>query len=62
MNSLRCRLSFDKSIIYDYLDSTASSALNAMALVILEDIIKKKMRDVSDADQAKMCKFIGKDK
>jgi len=38
--------------------STASSALNAMALVILEDIIKKKMRDLSDADQAKICKFI----
>ena len=31
-----------------------------MALVVLEDIIKKKMRDVSDADQAKMCKAIGK--
>ncbi|XP_031566421.1 sodium-dependent multivitamin transporter-like [Actinia tenebrosa] len=38
--------------------STASSALNAMALVILEDIIKKKMRDVTDGDQAKMCKAI----
>ncbi|XP_031566420.1 sodium-dependent multivitamin transporter-like [Actinia tenebrosa] len=38
--------------------STASSALNAMALVILEDIIKKKMRDISDADQAKICKVI----
>ncbi|KXJ26985.1 Sodium-coupled monocarboxylate transporter 1 [Exaiptasia diaphana] len=38
--------------------STASSALNAMALVVLEDIIKKKMRDLSDSDQAKICKGI----
>ena len=43
-----------------YANSTASSALNAMALVVLEDIIKKKMRDVSESDQAKICKGIGK--
>jgi aromatic ring-opening dioxygenase catalytic subunit (LigB family) len=30
-----------------------------MSLVILEDVIKKRMRDVSDSDQAKMCKVIG---
>jgi len=31
-----------------------------MALVVLDDIIKKKVRDLSDADQAKICKGIGK--
>ena len=39
--------------------STASSALNAMALVSLEDIVKKKVPDISDADAAKLCKIIG---
>lgn len=38
--------------------STASSALNAMSLVVLEDIVKKKMRDISDQDAAKVCKII----
>lgn len=31
-----------------------------MSLVILEDIIKKKMRDLTDSDAAKICKIIGK--
>ena len=31
-----------------------------MSLVILEDIIKKKMRDLTDSDAAKLCKIIGK--
>ena len=39
--------------------STASSALNAMALVSLEDVVKKKVPDISDADAAKLCKIIG---
>lgn len=38
--------------------STASSALNAMALVSLEDIVKKKVPDISDSDAAKLCKII----
>ncbi|XP_048584947.1 sodium-coupled monocarboxylate transporter 1-like [Nematostella vectensis] len=38
--------------------STASSALNAMALVVLEDIVKKRMTDLSDGDQAKICKIV----
>lgn len=40
--------------------STGSSALNAMSLVVLEDIIKKRVRDLTDADAAKICKIIGK--
>lgn len=39
--------------------STASSALNAMALVTLEDVVKKKVPDITDADAAKLCKIIG---
>ena len=38
--------------------STASSALNAMALVVLEDIVKKKVKDISDQDAAKICKIM----
>ncbi|XP_074638240.1 sodium-coupled monocarboxylate transporter 1-like [Acropora palmata] len=38
--------------------STASSALNAMALVTLEDIVKKKVPDITDTDAAKLCKII----
>lgn len=38
--------------------STASSALNAMALVCLEDIVKKKVPDITDSDAAKLCKII----
>lgn len=38
--------------------STASSALNAMALVCLEDVVKKKVPDISDSDAAKLCKII----
>ena len=41
-------------------NSTASSALNAMALVCLEDIVKKKVPDITDSDAAKLCKIIGK--
>lgn len=40
-------------------NSTASSALNAMALVSLEDVVKKKVPDITDADAAKLCKIIG---
>ena len=39
--------------------STASSALNAMSLVVLEDIVKKKVKNLSDQDAAKLCKIIG---
>ncbi|KAJ7384422.1 hypothetical protein OS493_021834 [Desmophyllum pertusum] len=38
--------------------STASSALNAMALVTLEDIVKKRVPDITDANAAKLCKVI----
>ncbi|EDO40313.1 predicted protein, partial [Nematostella vectensis] len=38
--------------------STGSSALNAMALVVLEDIVKKRVPDLNDGDQAKICKFV----
>lgn len=38
--------------------STGSSALNAMSLVILEDIIKKRVKDLTDSDAAKLCKII----
>jgi len=38
--------------------STGSSALNAMSLVVLEDIIKKRMKDLTDSDAAKICKII----
>lgn len=38
--------------------STGSSALNAMSLVILEDIIKKRMKDLTDSDAARLCKII----
>ena len=40
-------------------NSTASSALNAMALVTLEDIVKKRVPDITDANAAKLCKIIG---
>ena len=40
--------------------STGSSALNAMSLVILEDIIKKRMKDLTDSNAARLCKIIGK--
>lgn len=40
--------------------STGSSALNAMSLVVLEDIIKKRVKDLTDSDAAKICKIIGK--
>ncbi|XP_068672015.1 sodium-dependent multivitamin transporter-like [Montipora foliosa] len=36
--------------------STASSALNAMSLVVLEDIIKKTKRNLTDSEAAKLCK------
>ena len=39
--------------------STASSALNAMALVVLEDIVKKRVKYLTDADAAKLCKIVG---
>ncbi|RMX60095.1 hypothetical protein pdam_00004501 [Pocillopora damicornis] len=38
--------------------STGSSALNAMSLVILEDIIKKRMKNLTDSDAARLCKII----
>ena len=38
--------------------STASSALNAIALVCLEDIVKKRKKDITDNDAAKVCKII----
>ena len=41
------------------MNSTASSALNAMALVSLEDVVKKKVPDITDSDAAKLCKIIG---
>ena len=41
-------------------NSTASSALNAMALVSLEDVVKKRFPDITDSDAAKLCKIIGK--
>ena len=31
-----------------------------MALVVLEDIVKKKVPDITDSDAAKLCKIIGK--
>lgn len=31
-----------------------------MSLVILEDIIKKRMKDLTDSDAARLCKIIGK--
>jgi len=30
-----------------------------MALVTLEDVVKKKVPDITDADAAKLCKIIG---
>ena len=39
--------------------STASSVLNAMALVVLEDIIKKRVKDLTDENAAKLCKIVG---
>ena len=30
-----------------------------MSLVVLEDIIKKKVKDLTDSDAAKICKIIG---
>ncbi|XP_068761400.1 sodium-coupled monocarboxylate transporter 1-like [Montipora capricornis] len=38
--------------------STASSALNAMSLVVLEDIIKKTKRNLTDSEAARLCKMI----
>ncbi|KAJ7384426.1 hypothetical protein OS493_021838 [Desmophyllum pertusum] len=38
--------------------STGSSALNSMSLVVLEDIIKKRAKNLTDADAAKLCKII----
>ena len=49
-----------EAIWFCLLQSTGSSALNAMSLVVLEDIIKKKMKDLTDSDAAKICKIIGK--
>lgn len=31
-----------------------------MSLVILEDIIKKRVKDLTDSDAARLCKIIGK--
>ena len=45
---------------YTYLScSTASSALNSMSLVALEDIIKKKKTTLTDSDAAKISKILG---
>lgn len=46
------------AVLYAGALSTASSALNAMALVSLEDVVKKKVPDITDSDAAKLCKII----
>ena len=49
----------NKFLSLSFLISTASSGLNSMAAVALEDIVKKIKPDISDATSTKVSKLIG---
>ena len=48
-----------KLVCLIYLCSTASSGLNSLITVTLEDLVKKRMKDLTDYEATKLSKILG---